>query len=242
MLPAADGAAVIKAIERVAGKLPELPAEAMADPKLVELGLDLEPSTEDRFEARCADALVALASQAIASDADPDRATVVAHTTLGSCCDHSFTEIEGGPVLHPEAGKRIKCGARISWVLSDEEGNALGIGRTSRCVSPWLMRLLVFRDQCCTFPGCEMRAFVEAHHIIHWDDGGPTALDNLALVCRFHHKLLHEFDWEMALEGSTVRWFRPDGRLYEPAPDPPARPRLEPPAQPALDDFEAPAA
>ncbi|MEA2506856.1 MAG: hypothetical protein QOH48_1474 [Actinomycetota bacterium] len=79
------------------------------------------------------------------------------------------------------------------------------------------MRELLFRDGGCTFPGCGTRRFIAAHHIIHWAHGGATQLDNLVLLCSFHHKLVHEGGWRVGLgEGWQAQWLRPDGRSYEP--------------------------
>ena len=210
--PAAQGTAITKAIKRIANQLPELPPD--------EPSSELE-SSEERMNQRCADALFALASQSISRDADADRATVVVHTTLGAIREERSSEIEGGPVINARVAERLSCDARLQFVLTDREGNALGIGTTSRDVPAWLMRELRFRDQGCTFPGCGTTAFLQAHHIWHWEHGGPTELDNLVLVCHFHHKLLHEFAWNVRLKGSLVEWFRPNGRGYDPGPDPP---------------------
>lgn len=208
--PAAQGTAITKAIRRVAETIPVLPQD--------EACTEFEISPEDAVHERCADALFAMASRAIAEDADADRATVVVHTTLGGdCCGPRGSEIEGGPVIHPEVSRRLSCDARLQFVLTDAKGNALGIGRASRNVPPWLMRELRFRDHGCTFTGCGTRAFLQAHHIRHWEDGGPTDLDNLVLTCHFHHKLVHEYGWKVELgPPGTATWFRPDGRVFEP--------------------------
>lgn len=125
-------------------------------------------------------------------------------------------------------------------MLTDREGNALGKDGASRNVPPWLMRELRHRDHGCTFPGCGTKAFLHAHHIQHWEHGGPTDLDNLVLTCSFHHRLVHERGWSLRREGSVPSWFRPSGRRYDPGPDPPYRPptsrelsidRLQPPDQ-----------
>jgi hypothetical protein len=126
--------------------------------------------------------------------------------------------IEGGGVLHPETARRLCCDSRLQVVLTEEDGNALGIGRLSRTVPPYLMRQVRMRDGGCTFPGCEARSFLYAHHIVHWIRGGPTDLENLVLVCGFHHKLVHEFGWNVSLTGSVVEWFRPNGRPLDRAP------------------------
>ena len=84
------------------------------------------------------------------------------------------------------------------------------------------LRQLKYRDRECTFPGCGERRFTQAHHIVWWECGGPTDLDNLVLVCTFHHKLVHEYGWAIKREQhGTVSWFRPDGTGYRAGPGPP---------------------
>jgi hypothetical protein len=75
-------------------------------------------------------------------------------------------------------------------------GSILNVGRRTRTVPPALRRALEVRDQGCRFPGCGLR-FAEGHHVTHWADGGETKLDNLVLLCRHHHRLLHEEGWSM---------------------------------------------
>jgi len=214
LFPAGQGAAIAAALRRVADQLPEDRPHGS--------GEHLELPAEIVLEQRCADALHALASQSVGADADADRATVVVHTTLGARDGHGG-EIESGPVIHPELARRLSCDARLQFVLTDADGNALGIGRASRNVPPWLMRELRHRDYGCTFPGCGTRAFLQAHHIWHWERGGPTDLGNLVLTCHFHHKLVHEHGWGVSLNGSAAQWFRPEGRHFNPGPDPPGR-------------------
>lgn len=104
----------------------------------------------------------------------------------------------------------------------------MGIGRKERKVPRWLLRALRYRDGGCTFPGCESKRFLHAHHIVHWSRGGPTDLDNLVLVCTFHHKLLHEYGWQVELSrDGLTRWFRPGGTIHEPGRAPPDRQELE---------------
>ena len=213
--PAAQGAAIVAAIERAAKEVPD-PSEESGDH-------DFDTPSERR-DRRC-DALWAMASQTISRHSHADRATVVVHAALSALGDRPpFGELAGGGVLNPETVRRLSCDARLQFVLTDATGNPLGIGRTSRNVPEWLMRQLRFRDQGCTFPGCGTRAFLNAHHIWHWHDGGPTDYYNLRLVCSWHHKLLHEFGWVIRIgHDDKVMWFRPDGSRYHPGPDPPAR-------------------
>jgi hypothetical protein len=86
-----------------------------------------------------------------------------------------------------------------------------------------MVRQLRYRDRECSFPGCGARRFTQAHHVLPWERGGGTDLDNLVLVCGYHHKLVHEFGWRVRREHEGARWFRPDGTLFTTAgADPPA--------------------
>ena len=70
-------------------------------------------------------------------------------------------------------------------------GQVIGSGRATRQIGRRLRRVLEHRDRCCVVPGCGATRGLHAHHIEHWEDGGPTELDNLVLVCPFHHRLHH---------------------------------------------------
>jgi hypothetical protein len=207
-LGADQGAVVATALDRVAGRMPEIVTDH-----------DYEVSSEDSLDARRADALVALASAHIADDHDPDRATLVVHAPLDALiADAGSCEIDGGPVIDPETARRLCCDCRLETVFHDASGVIVGIGRASRNVSPPLLRALRRRDRGCTFPGCGARCFLRAHHIRWWGRGGPTDLDNLVLVCHFHHKLVHEHGWDVRLGApGTAHWFRPNGTEFDPS-------------------------
>jgi uncharacterized protein DUF222/HNH endonuclease len=206
-LPAAQGAQVARALERLAEQLPVMPGEEDAS----------------CAEARRADALVALCSTRIAGDADPDRATVIVHAQMGSLVgDDGACELDGGGLIHPETARRLCCTGRIQTVIEDEAGEPLRLGRMSREPSAQMMRQLRYRDSQCRFPGCGSRRFTQAHHIVWWNRGGPTDLENLLLICTFHHKLVHEYGWAVRREeDGTSRWFHPDGTRYYSGPAPP---------------------
>lgn len=206
-LPAAEGAVVARALERLAEILPVMPEE----------------EGPYHVSARRADALVALASARIAADADPDRATVVVHAQLQGLLErNSGCEIQEGPVIHPETARRLLCNARVQGVIEDGAGQPVRLGRTSREPPAWMTRQLRYRDLGCRFPGCGARRFTQAHHILWWERGGRTDLDNLVLVCTFHHKLVHEHGWALKCEmDGGVQWFRPDGTRYRAGPAPP---------------------
>jgi hypothetical protein len=207
-LPAAEGAVVAKALERAARTLPVLPDEE-------------EPQYAS---ARRADALVALASARISSDPDPDRATVVVHASMeGLGAEDGSCEVEGGGVIHAETARRLFCHARVQTVMEDESGDALRLGRMSREPSAGMLRQLRHRDRECRFPACGSRQFTQAHHVVWWERGGRTDVDNLILICTFHHRLVHEHGWSITRRANgEVEWLRPDGARYRAGPGPPA--------------------
>ncbi len=96
-------------------------------------------------------------------------------------------------VIHPETARRLACDADISRIITDGDGQPLDVGRRTRTVPPAIRKALEARDGGCAVPGCDVPAWhCDAHHIEHWADGGITALINLILLCRRHHRLLHE--------------------------------------------------
>ncbi|HEY3210311.1 MAG TPA: HNH endonuclease signature motif containing protein, partial [Actinomycetota bacterium] len=123
------------------------------------------------------------------------------------------------------------CNGRTQVVLEDRAGQVVRLGRVSREPPEWMMRQLKYRDRECTLPGCGTRQFTQAHHVVWWEQGGRTDLDNLVLVCTFHHKLVHEFGWRVSRDrDGTVRWFMPDGTRYRAGPGPPSEQREREPA------------
>ncbi|MFV9672123.1 MAG: DUF222 domain-containing protein [Acidimicrobiia bacterium] len=101
-------------------------------------------------------------------------------------------EIDGNTV-NPEAIRRLACDAGIVRIVTDGEGQPLDVGRRVRTVTPAIRRALELRDGGCAWPGCDAPAsWCDAHHVIHWADGGVTALINLILLCRKHHTAVHE--------------------------------------------------
>jgi hypothetical protein len=203
-MPSAQGAIVAKALERVVDRIPTMPAHT--DGVVI--------------EARRADALLAMCSQHIATDADADRATVVVHASLEALSGRRNAETEHGAVMPPEALQRLACDARIQVVAESEAGDAIALGRTKREPSASMMRQLRHRDRGCRFPGCGSTAFANAHHIVWWSRGGATDLSNLLLICGFHHRLVHEHGWTVKrAHDGRLRWFRADGSRYRGGPE-----------------------
>ena len=96
-------------------------------------------------------------------------------------------------------------------ILESGDGEPLDIGRKTRVIPPSLRRALKRRDRGCRFPNCTNTRFVDGHHIMHWADGGATRLDNLVLLCRHHHRLLHEGMYYVVKDGAHFIFCRGDG-------------------------------
>ena len=102
-------------------------------------------------------------------------------------------ELDEAGVIHPETLRRLACDASVCRVLTDPDGMPLDLGRSTRTVAPAQRRALIIRDGGCVYPGCRRPPrWCDAHHRKHWADGGATDLDNLVLLCRRHHRLVHE--------------------------------------------------
>ena len=98
--------------------------------------------------------------------------------------------------------RRIAVVSSRVLMTHDETGRILDVGRRTRAISPALSRALADRDGHCRFPGCDS-TFCDAHHIEHWADGGETRLDNLVLLCRRHHRFVHEDGWRVILDAAA---------------------------------------
>ena len=90
-----------------------------------------------------------------------------------------------------ETSRRVSCDASLVTMRQSIDGAVLDIGRKTRTIPPSIRRALFARDRTCRFPGCTSRR-CDAHHVEHWIDGGATSLDNLMLLCRRHHRAVHE--------------------------------------------------
>jgi hypothetical protein len=140
--------------------------------------------------------------------------------------------LEDGTVLSAEAFRRVSCdGGLVAAAMTSQPTNAtseaegvlhVDLGRQRRAIPSALRRALWLRDAGCRFPGCANRRFVHGHHIRHWAHGGETSLQNLALLCGFHHRLVHEggFRLRRDSESGALEWFDPRGRPIPDVPSP----------------------
>lgn len=104
--------------------------------------------------------------------------------------DRGSASLHLGSVLTPDERRMLLCDATCEVWLR-HHGQPIGAGRSTRQISRRLRRALEHRDRCCVVPGCGATRGLHAHHIQHWEDGGATELDNLVLLCPYHHRSHH---------------------------------------------------
>ena len=140
-----------------------------------------------------------------------DKAGVGISTIQRIAVEDGPPAIEDGPVLAPETVRRLACDAGVVPILETGAGELLSIGRRTRTIAPALRRALKRRDAGCRFPGCTHTRFVDGHHIQHWADGGETSMENLVLLRRHHHRLIHEGGFSVQRIGCSFFFTDPRG-------------------------------
>ena len=127
-----------------------------------------------------------------------DRALISGDDTLAA-------SLEDGTRVSAETLRRVCCDGGVVAAVVDEQGAVLNVGRRTRAIPTAIRRALSIRDQGCRFPGCGNQRYLHGHHVKHWLHGGPTSLDNLALLCSFHHRQVHEggFAFQLKSDGDV---------------------------------------
>jgi hypothetical protein len=173
---------------------------------------------------RRADALERLAETFLGgmstSASGGDRYLINIHTeadVLPADGEGTHAECDDCGRVSAETSRRMACDASVVKWQEDENGEPLSIGRKSRTIPPAIRRALQKRDGGCRFPGCTATRFVDAHHIVHWADGGETAMENLALLCKRHHRLVHEGGFGVHVGAGNEIWFSYPGGATLPA-------------------------
>ena len=174
-----------------------------------------------------ADALVLLAETALHRGIDPgapgNRYQVVVHVDAEVLADVDApgqSVLEGGTHVPAETSRRLACDASRVVMRHDADGRIEEVGARTRTIPPAIRRALHHRDHGCRFPGCGL-PFGQGHHLRHWAQGGPTTLSNLAMLCRRHHRAVHEDGYQVErLPDGELRFRRPDGRLLPDVPAP----------------------
>jgi hypothetical protein len=159
-------------------------------------------------------ALVELCRRGLATDTDSIDAPrpEVSLVIRADAPDRAVTS--DGTHLPDAVSRLFSCDPDLTVVSVDDAGVPLHVGRSSRLATPGQRRALRVRDGGCIFPGCDAPpGWCDAHHVIHWDDGGRTDLDNLCLLCRRHHSITHRNGWSMHTgPDGTFTWTTPTGR------------------------------
>ncbi|MGB5516435.1 MAG: DUF222 domain-containing protein [Thermoanaerobaculia bacterium] len=177
---------------------------------------------------RRADALGLVAESALAHDLDKgprsDRLQVVVHVdeeVLADTQAPGVSMLEAGTDVSAETSRRLSCDAGKVVMKHDSEGKILNVGRRTRTIPTAIRRALTVRDEGCQFPGCGLK-YCEAHHLKHWANGGETSLDNLVLLCRRHHRAVHEEGYQIEhASNGELRFLRPQGWEIPSAPPEP---------------------
>ncbi|MCD2152711.1 HNH endonuclease [Rhodococcus cerastii] len=114
-----------------------------------------------------------------------------------------------GPISIDTA-RMLACDCTVTRILLDENGVPLDCGKEARTATVPQRRALAVRDGGCAFPGCGTPSgWCDAHHIVHWNDGGPTDLDNLILLCGHHHRTMHHTEWRVEIGPDRKSVFYP---------------------------------
>jgi 5-methylcytosine-specific restriction endonuclease McrA len=187
------------------------------------------PATEmPPWAQQQADALALVAETALHHGIDPgapgERYQVVVHVdaaVLAKADQPGQSILEDGARVPAETSQRLACDASRVVMRHDQDGRVMEVGARTRTIPPALRRALEHRDRGCRFPGCGVR-YGQGHHIHHWAQGGPTTLSNLALLCRHHHRAVHEEGYRVErLPDGELRFRRPNGWLIPHVPAPP---------------------
>jgi Domain of unknown function (DUF222)/HNH endonuclease len=183
------------------------------------------------MEQQQADALALVAETALHRGIDPgapgERYQVVIHIDAQVLADADApgqSVLEGGARVPAGTSQRLACDASRVVMRHDADGRITEVGARTRTIPPALRRALQHRDKGCRFPGCEL-PFGQGHHIKHWAHGGPTKLSNLTMLCRRHHRAVHEEGYQVERQRDGELCFRrPDGRPLPDVPAPAAAP------------------
>jgi hypothetical protein len=224
-LPAEEGALLLAALEQARDALfrTDTAREGQRDDEyqvgdaVAPRPDEVQPSPERAVSN--ADALLALA----APTAPLKPAPVVVHVdlpTLIGTDGGTVGALEDGTPIPAETVRRLCCDAALV-PMAEHAGRFTSVGRRTRAVPPAIRRSLERRDRGCRFPGCTQTRHVDAHHIEHWANGGETSVDNLVLLCRHHHRLVHEEGYRLERgRDDRLVFRRPDGRRLRAVPRP----------------------
>jgi len=213
------GAVVMKALEAARDTLYQRSHNVSAETSL--------PEVTPTIAQQQADAIALVAETALHRGIDPgnagDRYQVVVHVDAPVLADSDApgqSVLDDNTHVSAETSRRLACDASRVVMRHDAQGHVVEIGARTRTIPPALRRALDHRDRGCRFPGCGVR-FGQGHHIRHWAHGGHTTLSNLALLCRRHHRAVHEEGYQVDRQpDGTLSFRRPDGAPLPAVPTP----------------------
>jgi len=213
------------AIEQLFTEQKNVPDDVSAE---TSRSLPLDQPVPQGIASRRADALQRLAEVFLSSEAgnvsSADHHVVNIHTgmeTLKVDGAGAESELEDVGCVSAETSRRLACDCSVVHWRENPTGEPLNIGRKTRTVPPAIRRAVQRRDGGCRFPGCSCTRFVDAHHITHWTDGGETSMENLVLLCRRHHRLVHEEGFGVkAGQLGAINFTLPSGKVIPPCPTP----------------------
>jgi len=226
--PDSDGTMIVKG--RLTAEVGALLVQALAAARegLYQRRRDTEPEVDPpTMVQQQADALALLAETALHHGLDPgapgERYQVVVHVdaeVLADADQPGQSVLEDGARVPAGTSQRLACDASRVVMRHDSDGRVVEVGARTRTIPPALRRALHHRDHGCRFPGCGVRV-AQGHHIRHWARGGPTTLSNLALLCRRHHRAVHEEGYHVdRTPDGALHFRRPDGRTLPEVPPP----------------------
>ena len=222
--PDEDGMVILRG--RLAPEVGAVLVQALAAAReaLSQGNVAAEPPTMAQQQA---DALALVAETALRHGIDPgasaERYQVVVHVDAPALADPDQpgqSVLADGTHVSAETSRRLACDASRVVMRHGLDGRVVEVAARTRTIPPALRRALHHRDHGCRFPGCGRR-FGQGHHIRHWAQGGPTTLSNLALLCRRHHRAVHEEGYQLDRRpDGALRFRRPDGQLLPEVPTP----------------------
>lgn len=183
--------------------------DAAIDERIEDFGPNPETGMFDLYETRAADALTSLAAE----QSEVHLTVFAERDALTTTADGS-AELGNTAQIPNETARRLGCEAAVRTIIT-EGRQPVGVGRRSRQIPGWLRDIVSFRDgDQCQFPGCRNTRWLQIHHVQHWADGGPTDLENLIVLCGFHHRFLHEKRWHITRREDRWQFRKPDWSLH----------------------------
>jgi hypothetical protein len=177
---------------------------------------------------RRADALTEICRQWLDLAERPTVAAERPHVTVTISADALASSAGTGDLDHVgptrvATARRLACDASVMRLVLSARSEPLDVGRRSHVVPPSMRRAVIVRDRTCRSPGCDCpHTWCDAHHVVHWADGGPTSVDNLVLMCRRHHRLIHRpRSFTVTMHRGHPTFHRPDGTVLERSNAPP---------------------